>query len=450
VGDYVIGARIARGGCGSVHDAQHVHLGRRAAVKVLHPGLAEQPKMVERFLREVELVNRLRHPAIVEIYDVGVLADLRPYYAMEYLAGGTLDDLLQRRGRLAPDAALTVLEPVCQALAAAHAAGVVHRDVKASNIAFGDAYERVKLLDFGIAKLLGPEPGEPGLTSFGKRLGTPAIMAPEQIKGCAVDARADVYALGVLLYRMLTGGAPFTGGSPGVLARQHLEEPAPRPSRVVPLSPAIDAVVLRCMAKAPGDRFPSATSVHAALAEAVGLSRGIELGPASTPGRGVAVALVLDARTDDDDLDDALANDLADALDLAEEQLRAGSFRLARVTSSSVLGVRALPADAGEEREARRTALALAAALVGAIAARPTADPRVRVTVAVHAGEASVRPGAPDGDVSVVGGPLLAASSWVPRVPGSGFVATPAAVEGLGPLDLPAGVPLEIAVPPPR
>ena len=427
IGDYVVSGRIARGGCGSVYDARHPSLGRRVAVKVLHARLALQPKMVERFLREVELVNLLRHPGIVEIHEVGVLADRRPYYVMEYLPGGTLDDLLRGKGRLSPDEALEVLEPVCAALAAAHAAGVVHRDVKASNIAFDEGRRAVKLLDFGIAKLLAPDPGHPGLTTVGRRLGTPTIMAPEQLLGGDVDARVDVYALGVLLHRLLTGRPPFEGKTPGALARQHLEEPAPRPSRIVPLPPAVDAVVLRCLEKRPEHRFDGPRAIVDALAEALGRP---SHGPVSArPARGVAIYVDVHLRTSEDDLDDALGDDLGAVLDLAEDRLRRAGFALAQVTGNGILGVRVEPV--GEGVAARRAALVAAVALHGALGARRLPDPRIHANVLVHAADVVVRE-APR--LEIVGGALLMTSAWAAREALSGVVATPAAVEGLGDL----------------
>src|SRR5262249_51990372 len=145
-------------------------------------------------------------PNIIDIFEFGQLQDGRPYYVMELLEGSTLESVVGQRGRFSAQEAVELLDPICAALGAVHAAGIVHRDLKASNIAFAvenDA-KRIKLLDFGIAKLIHAEPGVPGLTSAGKRLGTPHAMAPEQIRGGPVDARTDIYALGVLLYYLLT------------------------------------------------------------------------------------------------------------------------------------------------------------------------------------------------------------------------------------------------------
>src|SRR5262245_37814049 len=215
-GDYVIESRVASGGCGTVYVATHALLGRRAAVKVLHGRLAASPQMVERFVREARAANIIRHPGIVDIFEFGALSDGRPYFVMELLEGTDLDTLLRMRGRLAFDEVLEILEPVVEALEAAHAAGIVHRDLKASNIMLlnSGGPRAVKLLDFGVAKLLVPEPGAEALTSMGQRLGTPVAMAPEQIRCGPVDARTDVYALGVLIFQMLTGRYPFAGADP--------------------------------------------------------------------------------------------------------------------------------------------------------------------------------------------------------------------------------------------
>src|SRR5712664_3508426 len=278
-GEYLILGTIASGGCGTVYTAEHRVLGRKAAVKVLHSQLATSPEMVERFVREARVVNRIRHPNIVDIYEFGELGDKRPYFVMELLEGTSLASIVERRGRLTPAQALGYLEPVCEALRAAHAAGVVHRDLKASNVA------GVKLLDFGIAKLVRTAPGERGLTAVGQRIGTPYAMAPEQIRGGAIDTRVDIYALGVLLYELLTGRYPFISGDPVEMERLHVEAPPPRPSAMAPVSPEIDSIVLRCMEKDAARRYPDVGAFVDALRAAVKGARG-----AGTEGkRGVAV-----------------------------------------------------------------------------------------------------------------------------------------------------------------
>src|SRR5512138_361100 len=189
---------LARGGHGAVYLAADRETGRRAALKVLYRRHAASREMASRFVREGRILSRLRHPGVVEILELGILGDGRPFCAMELLEGKSLLQLLAARGRLSPSEALRLLQPVCGALEAAHREGVIHRDVKAANVfvAAGDP-PRVKLLDFGVARAAEPE--EVGLTSAGERLGSAHAMAPELIRGGTVDGRADVYALGVLL-----------------------------------------------------------------------------------------------------------------------------------------------------------------------------------------------------------------------------------------------------------
>ncbi|MBS2022739.1 MAG: serine/threonine protein kinase, partial [Deltaproteobacteria bacterium] len=197
LGDYVLEELLAVGGCGTVYSARHRLLGRPAAIKVLHRELSTSPEMFERFVREARVVNQIRHPNIVDVYGFGEVDTGRPFLVMELLSGVGLQTMLERRHRLAPAEALLYLEPICAALRAAHEAGVVHRDLKANNVmvlAEGDS-PRVKLLDFGIAKLVRPSPGDAQLTAVGQRLGTPTAMAPEQIRGGTIDARTDIYAL---------------------------------------------------------------------------------------------------------------------------------------------------------------------------------------------------------------------------------------------------------------
>ena len=263
-GEYEIATKIASGGCGTVYEAEHRILRRRAAVKVLHRA---SPEAVHRFTREARAVNLIKHPNIVDVYEYGQLADGRPYYVMEYLEGVTLDARLRECGRLSPKAAFEVLEPICAALSAAHEAGVVHRDIKPSNIFV--AKSGIKLLDFGVAKLIYPQAFEPELTTAEHRVGTPAVMAPEQITNGVVDSRTDIYAMGVVLYRVLTGEYPFRADSMFELERLHLTTMPAAPSTLAPLSPMLDDVLLRCMAKNAADRYPSMEALRVALARAV-------------------------------------------------------------------------------------------------------------------------------------------------------------------------------------
>ena len=422
-GDYVIDAYLAKGGCGSVYSAHHRIALHPAAVKVLHHMLAMSPRMVERFVREVEVVNLLHHPGIVQIFDIGALEDGRPFYAMELLRGPTLDALLASGQRFSLEEALEIFEPLCSALGAAHAAGVVHRDVKPSNVAVEPGPpRRIKLLDFGIAKLTTPEMGPTGLTSAGRLIGTPTIMAPEQILGAEVDARADVYALGVLLYRMLAGRLPFEARDPAELARQHLEVPAPRPSLRGPVPAVLDAVVLRALEKRPEHRFESAAAFLNALELAAGRSPVPDLHDVVVQ----AVGIQLDVRVHcaDDEVDDELVADIGRVLDLAEPQLRAGGFSVVSATGNQILAVRPLPDQLAPRRAARDEAIALAGTIHRAILERPGPDPRIHPNLCIHVGEAVVNAGE---RCAIVGGAIACVASWAPREDVSSVAITPAA-----------------------
>jgi serine/threonine protein kinase len=439
-GDYVIGDFIARGGCGSVYSARHRDGGRAAAVKILHASLAVMPKMVGRFKREVELLNLLRHPNIIEVYDVGALPDGRPYYAMEHLEGRTVAALLEEQGRLSPAEAVEILAPVCAALQAAHAAGIIHRDVKASNIMVaGDGQPIVKLLDFGIAKLVNPaaEGGPRGLTSEGKQVGTLTIMAPEQLLNDRVTHRVDIYALGILLFRMLTGRLPFDGRDPLTLAQQHMEERPPRPSQRAPLPPALDTIVLRCLEKQPEDRYASIEEFLVALREAASLGFTPPLldGAHDAPTQGFAIYAEIRVHTASDELDEILGDDIGFILDLVEETLRAEGFTLVSATGSQVLGARLLSMDPRRSAGERAEAIDVAISLRRRIDQRPGADGRIHVNLSAHVAPVSTRP-ASGGRVEISGGELVRTDRWGPRVDVLGLAATHEAVDGLRDLDV--------------
>ncbi|WP_437897149.1 serine/threonine-protein kinase [Sorangium sp. So ce124] len=436
-GDYVIDAPIASGGCGAVYSAWHGHTGDRVALKVLHFALALSPKMVKRFLREVEVVRLLKHPGIVEILDAGELEDGRPFYVMEYLEGLTLDALMRREGRLSPERALELLEPVCSALDAAHCAGVIHRDVKGGNILVTETGLRaVKLLDFGIAKLLALEETATGFTTAGRTPGTPSIMAPEQILGGPIDARVDVYALGVLLHRMLTGTLPFHSTDAAELARQHLEEPPPKPSQRTPLSPALDAVVIRCLEKLPERRFPSVTSFLQELREAVGEPASPHGGLSGVTMNAIAIHVDVRARVTLEDLDDVFADDLGAILDLAEQRMRHAGLVLVSMTGNEILAMRLLWGDAAEMRAARGEVVRFAAALQADIARLTRASASVHANVCLHAGPVMVRSTL---DREILGGELARVVEWTPIEDVQGLCATPGALAGLDGLDVEPG-----------
>jgi serine/threonine-protein kinase len=339
---------------------------------------------------------------------------------MELLPGTSLRDLLSRRGRFPAEEALALLEPACGALAAAHAAGVVHRDVKASNLVVDEGPPlRVTLLDFGVAKA--PPAGQAGLTAAGQRLGTSACMAPEQIRGGPVDPRTDVYALGVLLFQLVTGQLPFRAGDAAALEGMHLSAPPPRPSDHGPVPPALDPVVARCMAKDPVERFPSVEAFLAALRGALGVPE-----PAGT-GLAPAVAVHASAEPADPSSDEALLA-AAEVLAALEARLRGAGFALPVSTPGACLAVRPLPPGAEAARTARAEAIALARAAHAEALAAASGRP-VRVCVGVHADLARFREGAAGPEPA--GGPVCETARWAPA--GAGFHATPQASAGLEP-----------------
>jgi eukaryotic-like serine/threonine-protein kinase len=272
LGSYRLIERLAVGGMGAVYRALHEKSGRSVAIKLLHQSLRNEVVSVSRFFHEARAVNTIRHPNVVEVYDLsGEGEDV--YMVLELLRGKDLRTLLgeQAGGCLKADRVVGILEQVCGALQASHARKIVHRDLKPENIFLtnkGGRIDFVKLLDFGVAKLERPE-GR--LTREGIALGTPEYMAPEQARGADVDARTDVYAVGCIAYEMLTGRTVFHGATPGETMIKQVRE-APRPPRELnPSVPeSLQQVVLRCLSKAPKARPQSAMELAQELCNAVG------------------------------------------------------------------------------------------------------------------------------------------------------------------------------------
>jgi serine/threonine protein kinase len=430
IGNYIVDRRIARGGCGSVYLSHEAGASAPVAVKVLHPTLAPIPKMISRFIREVELLRRLRHPHIVEIREVGSLDDGTPFFVMDYLPGLTLDALLAARGRLSPEEALAIMEPICGALGAAHAAGIVHRDVKASNVMVIDVPSGdVKLLDFGIAKLMEPTSSGTGLTSVNRQIGTLTIMAPEQLLCAPVDARTDVYALGALLYRLLTGRLPFESSWPGELVRKHLEEPAPRPSERAPLSRELDAVVLKCLEKRPERRYESVHALMRALRHAISAGTAQSAG-AEMARLAVGIYAEIRLRADVEDDPDTLDAEIERILSMTEERLRTNTFLLCTSTSAEVLGIRLLSNDPSKWIAERNAILRFALDLHDEIVHRRSSDARVHVNVSIHAGEIMMHD-RPDGGPEIAGGPLCRTSDWAASEEAPALCATWEMLDGL-------------------
>jgi len=263
---YRIEELIGQGGMGVVFRAYDLRLKRTVALKLIAPELALDERFHARFARETELAMSLEHPNVVPVYDAGDV-DGRFYLAMRLVEGTDLGALLRAEGALEPARALTICSQVANALDAAHARGLVHRDVKPSNVLL-DQGEHVYLADFGLTRRL-DEQG--ALATEGRSVGTPAYLAPEQIEGGPVDGRADIYSLGCLLYECLAGDAPFSHGSRLAMAWAHLEEEPPSASeRNSHLPHAIDSVIHKAMAKSPDERYPTCAALIAAAEQALG------------------------------------------------------------------------------------------------------------------------------------------------------------------------------------
>ena len=275
VGEYQILERIGEGGMGTVYSAVHPIIGKKVAIKVLAARLAKNKNAISRFVLEARAVNDIQHPGLVDIFSFGRLTDGRHYYVMEFLEGRNLGDVLCERICLPMAEAIPIFAEVGRALVAVHAKGIVHRDLKPENILLLSSTlpggQRVKLVDFGLAKLVEGVPahlsaGGPR-TAAGVNVGTPHYMSPEQSRGQKVDARSDLYALGVLLYETLTGRLPFDGPTPVDIWQAHVEKTPRAPIDLAPtaVSPALNAIILRLLAKKAEHRIQSAADFCAAL-----------------------------------------------------------------------------------------------------------------------------------------------------------------------------------------
>jgi serine/threonine-protein kinase len=257
---FVIERPLGTGGMGAVYLARDERLDEHVALKIMHGMALLDPTAGDRLRREASAARRISHVNVVKIFDVGDDQG-HLFLSMEYVEGQSLKQLIQRHSTLPIERVRGYISEICDGLAAAHAEGVIHRDLKPGNVIVTPD-QRVKIIDFGLARIANLE----GMTATGMLLGTPEYMAPEQIKGGNVDARTDLYALGALTYHALTGRPPFTGDTPiAVSLAQATEEPMP-PSRLRPgLSPEWDAFVLRALAKDKAERFDSAVAMRDAL-----------------------------------------------------------------------------------------------------------------------------------------------------------------------------------------
>ncbi|MBK6461528.1 MAG: serine/threonine protein kinase [Myxococcales bacterium] len=270
---------IARGGMGKVYLAEQSPLGRLCAIKVLNPSYngGAEPEFHKRFFLEASVTSRLSHPNTVTIFDYGVTEDDYYFMAMEYLEGQTLYQAIRRDGFITEERAVNIVSQICRGLREAHAIGVIHRDLKPANIFLvkhGDESDFVKILDFGLVKNV-LEKAEDQITQTGLFMGSPKYMAPEQIHGAAVDARTDIYSLGVVLCELLTGKVPFDRATSVSILMAHVSESPPPLAELKPdivASIEVEDIVHRCLAKNPDDRYASMDDLLLALRVAAGVS----------------------------------------------------------------------------------------------------------------------------------------------------------------------------------
>src|ERR1044072_8577139 len=276
-GRYKIIRKLGAGGMADVYLAEDQELGRRVAIKILNDRHAADDQFVERFRREAKNAAGLSHPNIVSIYHRGD-SEGTYYIAMEYLDGRSLKELIVARGSAPTRTAIEYARQVLAALGAAHKQGIVHRDIKPHNVLVGPE-GRLKVTDFGIARS-----GASQMTEVGSIIGTAQYLSPEQARGSPVDQTSDVYAVGVVLYELLTGQVPFTGDTPLEIAMKHLSEVPKPPSELRPEVPHdLDSVVLRALAKDPGERYQTAEEMDADLERVLsGMPVGAETADAAT------------------------------------------------------------------------------------------------------------------------------------------------------------------------
>jgi hypothetical protein len=269
---YLVGDKVGEGGFGAVFRGKQIATGREVALKILHPHNVSDETIVARFRREAEACSKLRDPHTVTTYDFDETPDGILYLAMELLRGQSLHQVQKAEGPLGYARVLKILDQVAASLAEAHRNGIVHRDMKPENVFIEsrDGDDHVKVLDFGIAKVVSDERQVPALTAVGQTLGTLEFMSPEQLRGQKLDGRSDIYALGMMSYEMLTGTLPFaTAKSPIDIINFHMRQEPPAPSKLsdkVTIPAAVDAIILKMVAKDKDKRFADANALREEIA----------------------------------------------------------------------------------------------------------------------------------------------------------------------------------------
>jgi len=265
-GRYLVEGMLGEGGMGLVYRVRHVVLKRPLAIKVLRPEVSANPQVLARFRQEAQSASAIGNQHIIDVVDFGLLPDGSTYFVMEFLDGSPLSKVIEREVPLSIPRFIHIAKQLCDALGAAHGVGIVHRDLKPDNIFLvrrGSEADFVKVLDFGIAKVGG---STSKLTQQGQVFGTPHYMAPEQCQGMAVDGRSDIYALGIILYELITGALPFESETLVGIITAHLTELPPLPSiRRPDCPPGLEAILLRCLEKNPADRYPDCRALFSDL-----------------------------------------------------------------------------------------------------------------------------------------------------------------------------------------
>ncbi len=424
VGTHTIVDRIASGGFGSVYKAKRDD-GMVCALKILHADKINQ-EVVERFHREVRVMQKLDHPNVVKFYELGVHDDGRPFLTMELLEGESLRDRL-RSGRITPQEALNYLEPLCGALDTAHQQNIIHRDLKTSNVFLARlpaGGERLVLLDFGVAKL--HDDDTVSLTTSRHMVGTPTTMAPEQIGRGTVGPRTDIYGLGILVFRMLTGRNPFQETSALLLQHLHLTAKPPSPSQFVPIPRKLDDVVLKALEKDQEDRQSSVMQFLQEYKDAIGSEQS---NPSASrekalQGTTAALAIYIEVVADPaalEDPDDALLEDMDSVLNIGREYLTSAAYRELIETGNSILLVHSIPS---EDKVAELTEKVQG--LVEALENRETKHEGVHFKVCLNACEDVMV-----GDQVVNQGEVTALTGWTHDVPLDGVVSNEATASKL-------------------
>lgn len=400
---------VGQGGAGVVYRAQRKSDGSVTAVKVLRREFCFDSLMLNRFEREIQAISMLRHPNIVRVFDVGQSTDGRPFYSMEFLRGKTLKETLQTPPRLSVHQAISFFSEVSYAISYAHDQGIVHRDLKSSNVVVlpqGDAEPRIKLLDFGVAKFLEPRPGQRGLTRQGVMLGSTSAMSPEQIRGQPVDRRADIYALGVMLFELLTGELPFVAADPEDLLRMHLEQPAPLPSQRHRPVYAFDAIVARAMQKRREDRFDSVRELIDACQSAL---QRPGLRPSSVMQRVPALGLCarIEAEHSAVERPEVLKN-IAGIHKIIDETFRSGGLTHLVSTMHAHLGLMILPDSPSEKNAMLSQAEQLLTELSTKVQELPELDPALKISITLHVEDAEIS----SQDENFIAGPILQYEDW--------------------------------------